>query len=298
MVIDTVALEKGLRVEFNRNYSAMLSGGGPEQAIMSLATTVPSGAASEKYGWLGDVPVVKEWIGEKTAESIEDYDYTILNKDWYNAVEIDRNELDDDQMGIILPRIQMLAQSLAWYKTEMIENLVVNGITNLAYDGAAFFANRTAPNDNLLAGTGPSQAQIKADINTARIAMMRFTSDQGRVMRLRGNVIVCPPEMEGDFLEVVTSQTPPTATNNGVANPVRTWIDQVISLPALTDVNDWYMFATQYPLKPFIFQDRRPVSTVLDDTQVKSNRKLIYSGEMRGNAGYGFFQMGVKVVNT
>jgi len=36
---------------------------------------------------------------------------------------------------------------------------------------------------------------------------------------------------------------------------------------------------------------------VLDDTMVKRNRKLVYSGEMRGNAGYGFFQMGVKVVN-
>ena len=297
-LVNTVALEKGLKAEFSRAYAAMIGGDVYARLFAAVATTVPSNAASEKYGWFGDVPGVKEWIGDKTSGQLEDYDYTITNKDFYSAIGIDRNEIEDDQIGIVMPRIQMLAQRVRSHQGKLIANLLINGTTGLAYDAAAFFANRTAPNDNLLAGTGVTNALLKADIYSARAAMMKFVSDTAEIMGLEMDTIVCPPELEGPIMEVVTSTNDPSLTGNANANPIKNWIKNVIVLPNASDANDWYGLATGFPIKPFVYQDRKAVQTVLDDTAVKRNRNMQFSAEMRGNAGYAFFQMAVKVVNT
>lgn len=295
MIVGTVALEKGLRIEFNRAYDALVAGDPYIDLFNTLATIVPSNSSSEKYGWFGDVPAVLEWLGDKKAGNIADYDYTIQNKDWYSAVAIDRDELEDDKLGAILPRIQMLAQRCKSYKGKLIADLITGGTAGLAYDGAAYFSNRAAPNDNLLAGTGVTLATIKADIYSARAAMFAFQSDTGVPLGLQMDTIVCPAALEGVMLEACTSAMGVAGDN--VNNPIRGWIKKVIVLPGASDANDWYGFASGMPLKPFVYQDRKGVELVLDETEVKRNRKLTYSAEMRGNAGYGFFHMGVKVVN-
>lgn len=297
MIVDTVFLEKGLKAIFDEAMEQMISGDPYIALANALATTMPSTSASEKYGFLGDFPGVKEWLGDKIAGELKDYDFEITNKDWYDAIEIDRNEIDDDQLGRIKPRVEGLADSVRRYKGELIADLIANGTTGLAYDAAAFFADRTAPNDNLLAGTGVTLATIKADIYSARAAMMKFVSDTGRVMALPMNVIVCPAELEGIMLEAAMSPVNAGGAGYGVYNPAASWITQVIVNPKLSDADDWYGFCSTMRLKPFIFQNRKEPELVLDDTMVKRNRKLVYSGEMRGNAGYSFFQMAVKVVN-
>ncbi len=298
MIVDSVFLEKGLKAAFDEAMAAMVEGDPYVALADALATPIPSTSASEKYGFLGDFPGVKEWIGDKTAGALTDYNFTIANKDWYDAVEIDRNELEDDQLGRILPRIQGLARSLRRWKGQLIASLILNGTTGLAYDGSAFFADRTAPNDNLLAGTGVTLAQVTADIASARAAMFVFVTDTSHVMALTMDTVVVPPELERTMLEAVMSPQNAAGAGYGVYNPASTWIKRVLVNPDLTDANDWYGFCTTFPLKPFILQNRKDPEMVLDDTQVKRNRKLIYSAEMRGNAGYGFFHMGVKVVNT
>jgi len=300
MVINTVALEKGLKAEFNRAYGAMAGGDVYSRLFAALATVVPSSSNQEKYGFLGDVPVVKEWLGDKTYGNLADYDYTLVNKDYYTGIGIDRNEIADDQMGIIQPRIAMMAQRIRSYQGKLIANLIINGTTGTAYDSSAFFADRTAPNDNLLAGTGATVATFKADVYSARAAMMKFQSDTGEVLGLEMDTIVVPPELEGVAFEAVYSSSGVTASSTAsmTENPINRWIKNVIVLPNATDANDWYGFATGFPIKPFIYQDREGVQTVLDDTQVKRNRTLEFSAEMRGNAGYGLFHMGVKVVNS
>jgi phage major head subunit gpT-like protein len=172
MVVDTISLEKGLRLEFNKAYAELA--GKYAEGLGRLITVTKSTHNNEKYGLFGDVPSVKEWIGDKTAGNLEDYDYTITNKDWYTAISLDRNEIEDDEMGLLPPRIQLMVKVIRDYRAELVANLIINGTTNLAYDGSAFFANRTAPNDNLLTGTGTTVAQLQTDIGVARAAMRKF----------------------------------------------------------------------------------------------------------------------------
>ncbi len=291
MVVDTVALEKVLNIAF-RKAQDELNKSGYRQGLQILLMQISSTGSSEKYGWFGDVPEVKEWIGDKTAGSIEDYELEIQNKDFYTAIAIDKNEIEDDRTGIIKPRIDSMIQAVVDHKIDLIAALIINGGTGLAYDGQPFFSDRD-PNDNLLVGTGTTVEQLKTDIRAARTAMMKFQSDTGRIMGLEMDTILCPPDLEGLILEACNS-----APGAQTYNPLSKWIKTVISLPSLIDTDDWYGFCTAKAVKPFVYQARQEPKPILDDTEVRRNRKLTYSVELRGNVGYGLYQLAVKTVNS
>ena len=297
MIIDTVALERGIRTEFNKAYHTA-----PAPPLDAIFLRVPSTGASEKYGWMGDVPTLREWLGDKHVKAASDHEYTLANKDWESTIGVDRNEIEDDQMGMIKPRIQMLSIRAKAYPARLVSDLVINGTTNLAYDGSAFFADRTAPNDNLLAGSGVTDANLLTDLAAARAAMMRFHDDNGEDLGIVPDTILCPPELEPQFQKLIASTTHITASAQGIANVWAGSIKRVFVDSRLSDANDWYVLMTDWPLKPFIYQERKkPMLVAMDkntDTEVFMRKRLLYSVEMRGVGGYGFYQQAVKIVNT
>lgn len=285
------------KTEFNKAYSEAA-----EDRYAKAYTKITSTQDSELYEWLGSVPLITEWLGGKKVKTPQNYDYTIRNKDFEGTIGVDRNAIEDDNVGIIQPRIKDLAVRAKNFPGRLISDLIVNGTTNNAYDGNAFFSNR-ATNDNLLAGTGTSDAQVLADLATARKTMLQFVDEEGEPLEFEGDTIVCPADMEVQFKKLVQSTTFATANASGVANVWGGVIKNVIVDPRLSDTNDWYLLATQYPLRPFIYQERKPAKLVsLTNAEASETvfmyRKLLYSVELRGNAGYGFYQMAIKVVNT
>jgi phage major head subunit gpT-like protein len=149
-----------------------------------------------------------------------------------------------------------------------------------------------------LDGSGITLANFKTDISAARAAMKRFVGDKGKVLGLNMDTIVCSPEIEATILEAVTSASFIVSGEGGTANPYSKWIKRVISLPELTDTNDWYGLCTTYPLRPIIYQERESVKLVMDESEVNKNKKINFQADMRGNAGYGLPQMALKVVNS
>ena len=286
-----IGLEKGLQMAFQKAYGELIKS--PEfDLIKAVAMMAPSTAASEKYGWLGDVPAVQEWLGEIKAKELAEYDYTIKNKDWQTAITIDKNSIKDDQYGMIMQRIPEMPRAILEHRWEMVEDLFAAGTTGLSYDGSAFFASRTAPNDNLLDGTGVStKATIQADILSVFAAMYNFTSDTGRALRLKLDTIVCPVEIFAAVVEAVTAVQGQTT-----ANVPATFIKNVIPLPGQSDTTDWYGLCTTRSIKPFILQTREEPQSELDEQ--KLNKQMVFFAHGRSNAGYGFHQLAVKVVNS
>lgn len=293
MVVDTVAVERGLKVEFNKAMTSMIDESGGAKAVETIATQVTSQGEDEKYGFLGDLPAVKTWAGDKTWGSLTDYSYTLTNEDYYNAIAIDRNELDDDRMGIIKPRIQMLVADCKSYKLDLLEALLENGATGTAYDSVAFFnAHSASTNDNTHVGLSSTAAAIRPFIYSARSTMLQYVSDTSAVMKLIMDVIVVPPELEGVMLEAVMSNAAPIASmSSGIFNPTKGWIKAVIVGTTLTNADAWFGLCTNKPLKPLIMQTRKEPTPVLDLTSVARNRTMVFSVEMRCKAGYGMPQM-------
>ena len=288
-----IALEKGLKMEFAKEWNAMLKS--PEMdVIKAVATVLPSNSDLEEYGMLGDIPTAREWLGDREAAALAEYDYTIKNKNWESSVGIDQNDIDDDKYGLIMERVRAMPGALIAHRQEMLEDLFAAGTTDLAYDGSAFFANRTSPNDNLLAGNGADTvAHIQTDILAVFAAMYNFTSNTGRHLRIKLDTIVCPVEIYGLVMEAVTEVQ--GATSKNVSSTI---IKNVIPLPGQSDTTDWYGLCTSNSLKPVILQTRKEPKPEIDDTQVKRNRKYVFGADGRSNAGYGFPQLAVQMVNS
>jgi phage major head subunit gpT-like protein len=297
-----VAAEKVFRTIYNQA-TAQMTSANAFAALVMIATVIDSVGTEEDYRWLGALPTFAEWLGDVSTGDLEEYSYTLKNKHFVGGVAIDRDELEDDRMNIILPRITALAERAAVHKGRLLHSLLVGGTSNLAYDGVAFFSDVSGKRtiDNLLAGTisagTPTMAQVEADIDTVRQAMMAFTDDKGEIIGIVPDTFIIHPKLERLFRQLQTSTADPAGSNSAANNVYRSWIKEVIVDPALTDVNDFYALCTSYAVKPFIWQDRQAVDLNLDSTQLLVNRKANFIADYRGNAGYSLPHLAVKVVS-
>ncbi len=66
---------------------------------LRIATEVPSSSASNTYGWLSDLPEIKEWIGERQLAVLSQQGYTVTNRTWESSIRVKRETIEDDQLG-------------------------------------------------------------------------------------------------------------------------------------------------------------------------------------------------------
>jgi phage major head subunit gpT-like protein len=105
----------------------------------TVATVIPSTGAEEHYAWLGTMPRFREWLGDRVLQSLASSDYTIKNKDFELTVEVDRNAILDDRLGVYRPMMQMLGQEAKTHPDELVWSLLAAGFSTLCYDGQFFF---------------------------------------------------------------------------------------------------------------------------------------------------------------
>lgn len=105
----------------------------------TVAMRVPSSTAKEEYGWLGKVPNVREWVGDRVVHSLQLHDYTIKNKDWELTIGVDRNAINDDQYGVYAPLFEEMGRSTAAHTDQLVFDLLAAGFTTACYDGQYFF---------------------------------------------------------------------------------------------------------------------------------------------------------------
>lgn len=107
---------------------------------MRVATPVPSSTATEEYGWLGKVPSVREWIGDRQVQNLMQHDYAIKNKDWELTIGVDRNHIQDDNVGMYGPMFEMMGESTGAKAAELVWGLLKTGFTTPGYDKVNFFS--------------------------------------------------------------------------------------------------------------------------------------------------------------
>lgn len=128
------SLYRGLRVLFQEAFDGVQSTWG------RVAMEVPSTTRAEDYAWLGAFPKMREWLGDRIIKNLSLQRYSIRNRDWEVTVEVDRNDVEDDTIGIYRPIVQEMGRSAAVHPDELVWGLLLSGMTELCYDGKAFFA--------------------------------------------------------------------------------------------------------------------------------------------------------------
>lgn len=104
-----------------------------------LATVVMSTAAEETYGWLGDMPKMREWIGDRHVKALSSKGYSIKNRKFEMTIGVQRDDIEDDKLGLYAPRFQMMGNSAALHPEEIVFELINAANSTECYDGQNFF---------------------------------------------------------------------------------------------------------------------------------------------------------------
>lgn len=286
------ALTVGLKTVFNEQYVASMAQGVRNE----IATEVPSSAESEDYAWLGGVPGVREWLGERQFKDISGYSYTLKNKRWENSIEVPRPDLERDRYGLIKTRIQDLAVRAAQYQDQLVMETLAAGFASLCFDGQYFFDTDHASGSSGTQSNKGTSALSVSSLLAARLAMMKFKDDTGRVMGIVPDTLVVPPDLLDTAEEIsiseyaVYTETDKTDMRKNILKGKF----RVIGSAYLTDTNDWFLLATKGIMKPLIFQLEKPVE--LESLQEGSDVTFLrdayqFGTNARYNAGYGLWQL-------
>ena len=129
---------KTLYTAFNAAFKAGL--GQAQSQYGQIATTVPSTTSAEEYGWLGQLPGLREWLGDRVVHAIGNHGYTIKNKPFELTVGVPRTAIEDDQYGVYTPLMQEMGRAVEVHPDQLVFGLLKDGRTALCYDGQPFFS--------------------------------------------------------------------------------------------------------------------------------------------------------------
>lgn len=104
-----------------------------------VATVVNSTTASNEYGWLGKAPRFREWIGDRVINAMANHGYTLKNRSFENTIGVDRDHIEDDNLGIYGPLFEELGASARAFPDELVFGLLKTGFASACYDGQYFF---------------------------------------------------------------------------------------------------------------------------------------------------------------
>lgn len=261
-----------------------------------VAMLVPSTGSQNDYKWLANFPRMRKWIGDKAVKALEGFGYTIVNDDWEATVEVDRNDIEDDNLGIYAPQAQMAGHSAKQLPDEIVFELVNGGFVNKCYDGQPFFDTDHEVNEQSVSNKGSAVlsvatlAQAQASFGAARTAMRKFKDDEGRPLNITPNVLLVPPALEDTANALMTVDR----LEDGKPNPYKNTAEVVVDA-RLTSDTAWFLLDTTKPVKPFIYQQRKQPNFV-EQTDTSSDnvflrKKFRFGAEARAAGGYGFWQL-------
>jgi len=305
-IVSTGITERGIKADFFQKLGEF----GKTAHYEKLTTRIPSTTKSERYAFLGSVPQVREWGTGRKAKGLHSESYDVDSLKYEATLEVDRDEIEDDQTGQIMVRVRELAERAARHKDYLIGQLLIYGATAgyNSYDGVPFFgathdSGDSGVQDNDLApaavaASAPTAAEFRTALATAIATLLAFKDDQAEPMSMSASGLVCvvPPSMLITASEAVNATLVSTGGTNILSGAAK-----LIAFPWLTTATTFYLLKTDVSVRPFIFQDRKPIEfTALTENSEEGFKrdKFLYGIRARYCVTYGYWQYAVRNVFT
>lgn len=110
-----------------------------EPTFEAFATPVTSSTKLETYGFLGDFPIFRRWVGEKHVKAMEEKSYILTNEDFEVTRGIKKKQIVDDNLGLYSALIRGWGDSAGALKDRLCYEALANGHVRPCYDGQNFF---------------------------------------------------------------------------------------------------------------------------------------------------------------
>ena len=296
MIVDRAALENifvALHTEYTNAFGAAPT------SWARVGMKIPSTGSLNDYKWLSKFPRMKKWAGEKTLKQLEGFRYVIENDDFEATVEVDRNDIEDDQLGIYSLQARDAGFSAAQLPDEIVFALVASAFVTPCFDGKPFFATDhplfdekkklSFSNKFALKLSAESQAKSKASLGEAAKLMRLFTDYEQRPLNVIPDTLLVGPAL----LDVANTLYVNDRLDDGKANLYKGLYKPEVS-PWIRD-ESWSLLDTSKPIKPFIYQERKAPAFVQQiDPSAESvfmRKKFRFGAEARAAGGYGFPQL-------
>lgn len=286
MIVNQANLH-GLSVSYSTAYNKSFDT--TKSNYQMVATTVPSTTGEQDYKWLGQMPQMKEWIGEREVQSLAAYDYSIKNKPFEMTIGVPRDDIEDDKYGVYAPLFSNMGEAAALHPDELVFGSMMNGFSEKCYDGKPFFSNDHKMGDKIYSNMGTDELSPES-YEKARAAIMSIRGDKGKSLKLVPDLLVVPPTLEKAARLILEADY-----INGTSNVLKGTAKLLVE-PELAEQPDyWFLLCTNRFLKPFIYQERKKIKftslTKDTDENVFMNNQFVYGADGRSNSGYGFWQM-------
>lgn len=288
--------------------------------ITAISNYFTSDQDTEEYRWIGQSPVMREWVGGRHAKGFTTNGISIENKHFEATIDIPVKHLRRDKTGQIKARIGELATKTNSHWALLLSELISKGESQECYDGKSFFATnhkegKSGEQSNKInfdlakagitgeAGTptAPTEAALREAILAGVQQIIGFKDDQGEPMNENATRFVVMVPVSLWFVAKACLAVP--LTTGGATNPVKVLADlniDVAANPRLTG-NRVYVFRADGDVKAFIRQEEEAV-------QVKakaegSEYEFDHDAHQYGvdtwrNVGYGYWQHACSITLT
>ena len=257
---------------------------------------VPSSGSGEDYAWLERFPRFRKWIGDKQVKNIAAGKYHVKNEDWEATVAVDRNDIEDDRLGIYNIQAQSAGDSAAELHDIISDDLKNNAFVNTCLDGQYFYDTdhevngASVSNKSTKALSNATLAAVEASFGAARTAIMKLTDEEGAPLRMKPDLLEVPPALETVANMLATSDK----LADGNPNPYKGTFTVLVN-PGLISDTAWFLHVTSNVVKPFIVQMRkRPMfvnQTSMENDDVFNKREYKFGAEARATGAYGLWQL-------
>lgn len=283
-------LLKGINATFIRGLATQ----GPS-LLSPFYENATSDSNKEDYVLFNHFGAIKEWVDEIDFSHLQDFDYSIKNKDWQTGFLVDRNTLDDSRKTLgndVEREINFALNSWSNFPDKLITELIVAGASGLAFDGTAFFA-ASRPKlqlagttiNNIVSGSGITVDQVKTDLASGMKALRGFKAKNGDPFNANPKFVAMIPSHLEFIFKTIKESIEISESGVSVTNVYKGTFDFVVNDYLSTSDNDWYLENVNTPFKGFIYQKRKNPLYDMKDEKDKKFIKYFSTGRM--NAGYG-----------
>jgi phage major head subunit gpT-like protein len=260
----------------------------------AMATEVPSANKSNVYGWVAQSQKLREWTGARIAMNLKEHAFTIANKPFEGTVEVDRDDIEDDNLGTYATQaFPQLGAAMRKHPDRLLVDLIQSNPT--AFDGETLFSDNhpcfdasssTYDNNFSLALTADNIFAVYA-------AMCAVTGEDGEPLEIEPTELWVPPQLYKTALEICTAEFIHQIVSSVAAAPTNV-LKGMFNVRKIkrfaNESTTWYLADTSKPVKPFVYQVRRAPQFVAQtdmatSDRVFSTRKFQYGVDYRGNVG-------------
>jgi len=136
MIINSAALSaiaQGFNTAFMKGFGTV------EPTYKQVAMVIPSTSDAENYGWMKDMPGMREWIGQRVYNNLESSTAQLKNKTWEHTIAVGREAIEDDKLGIFNNLFAAQGEVVARHPDDLVWGLLEQGFTTAGFDGQYFF---------------------------------------------------------------------------------------------------------------------------------------------------------------